>query len=175
MSKIKLLKQSLSASILFGGGGEMLSLSGYILEMNVGMKQKPNVHFQELCIFFWQTLHTFHTVKCFTADLVLLQENTVHATMCGNFESSERFLKLKKLCLTYELCVLDFIEKNVHEGTKQYFKHVGKCGRCPVRGLSKSCSLLGVNWVSFNISSAYVSEKNVNNKVGKWWNKKKLE
>ena len=92
MFKIKLLKQSLSASILFGDGKGMLSLSGYILEMNVGMKQNHKVHFQELCIFFLQTLHTFHTVKCFTEDLVLLQENTVHATMCGNFEGSERFL-----------------------------------------------------------------------------------
>ena len=73
MSKIKLLKQSLSASILFGGGGGMLSLSGYILEMNVGMKQKHKVHFQELCIFFFlQTLHTFHTVKCITEDQILL-------------------------------------------------------------------------------------------------------
>ena len=41
-------------------------------------------------------------------------------------------MSFKEIMSNYELCVLDFIEKNVVEGTKEYFKHVGKCGGRPV-------------------------------------------
>ena len=45
------------------------------------------------------------------------------------------------MCLNHELCVLDFIEKNVVEGTKNYFRQCGKCGGQPRHVLCEGAAL----------------------------------